>query len=375
MQIIKTIKNNIFNWWNTTDKYIVYYIGILVLVGIISILSTSFYVATRVGLDENFYVKKAILYIPFGLFLTYLISNLKIRWVKIFSISVFIPIFITLILTLFNSETKGAKRWLNIIGGYKFQPSEFLKPIFAIIIAMIIVKIQGYNKTNNILKLLKIKPARNYIILLLSIILSIILVLLLQPDIGMTLTFLIIIGAELITAGIPSKYLISLGSFILISLGIIITFKPHAINRINSFIKGSEQLSNSLKTISNSNILFGGHDNNLKRFIYDGHTDFIFSGIIEELGLIIAIIILLIFLGLLNRIYKQIYKKTNKFIIYSSTGITAFLTFQILINILSTIGIIPTKGMTLPFISYGGSSFISSCIGIGIILSLIREKY
>ena len=195
MQIIKTIKNNIFNWWNTTDKYIVYYIGILVLVGIISILSTSFYVATRVGLDENFYVKKAILYIPFGLFLTYLISNLKIRWVKIFSISVFIPIFITLILTLFNSETKGAKRWINIIGGYKFQPSEFLKPIFAIIIAMIIVKIQGYNKTNNILKLLKIKPARNYIILLLSIILSIILVLLIHQDILMTLTFFIIIGA------------------------------------------------------------------------------------------------------------------------------------------------------------------------------------
>ena len=130
----------------------------------------------------------------------------------------------------------------------------------------------------------------------------------------------------------------------------------------------------SLKAIGESGILFGGSGNNIKKLIPDVHTDFIFAGIVENFGPVIATLIVASFFSVILHILGDVYQKNNKFIVYSVVGIVSYLTFQITINLSSTLGIIPTKGMTLPFISYGGSSFVSSCIAIGIILSLLQYQ-
>ena len=343
----------------------------IIAIGIIAVMSTSFSVAGRTNQNYYIYIKKMLFYIPFGLSVLIIIQYFKPKQIRNISIIGFIILTILLFLTLLNPSVKGAQRWINL-GFFKIQPSEFLKPVFAIVIAIILAKIKRY-KENNFIDLLKNKPARNYIILLLGILITTLFVFKLQKDYSMFLIYACIFGAELLLTGINLKYITGLVIVGIMSI-FIIAKVPHVAKRIDSFRNGSFQGVKSKNAIENSNLFFGGHDNNLKKYIPDVHTDFIFTGIIEETSGIVAISIIFVFLFLLLHLFMKIYKKTDEFTIYSSVGILTYFTYQIVIHIASNLGLIPIDGITLPFMSYGGSSFISSCIGIGILLSLLRNS-
>ncbi len=418
MFIRRTENNWLTKWWLGVDKTVLFSVLALIVFGIIIQFSASPYQARRSGYDEYHFIKNISVYIWLGLFSMIFISLIDVQTIRKFTIFGFPLLYLLLLMTLFFAKIKGGRRWIDL-GIIKIQPSEFLKPVFAMIIAMVLVRIKDLHKSiktieknsgmdkkrkvffplkailfslNSVCKIFTIfkkkksvKPLneymqlkekrKNYCLLLFLVLFFIVAVLLAQPDVGMTVTYLVIFFSEIFVAGISYKIL-----GILLCLGLAVlpfayNFLPHFYQRINKFLMNDNyQLDKALDAIKESNLLLGGHSNNLKTIVPDIHTDFIFAAAIEEIGYILAILLIIIFLILIMHILYRLKTKNNLFVVFSGIGITSYITFQIMINILSTLGFIPTKGMTLPFISYGGSSFISSCIAIGLILSLLQDQ-
>ena len=373
----ENIKNkfiqNIGYFFQKLDMVVLIFLLIIIGIGIAAVISTSVYMANRIGQSSFIYVKKMFVYIPIGLFLLLSIQYLTPKQIRKISIVSFIILTLMLFLTLLNPSTKGANRWIDF-KILKIQPSEFLKPIFAIIIAMIFTKIKSLNKSTTIKTFFKNKPVRNYTFLLLFILLIVLVAVKLQKDFSMFITYAFIFSTELFLTGINLKYIYGLTGIGIGAIIAIVKYVPHVAKRVADFQNGSYQAAKGILAIENSNLFFGGHDNNLKQYIPELHTDFIFTGIIEETGGIFAIGIMLIFLLLILYLFMKIYKKTDKFTIYSCVGILSYFSYQIIVHIASNLGLMPIDGITLPFISYGGSSFISSCIGIGILLSLLKNS-
>ena len=374
--LMKRTENSLLSkWWLAVDKTILFTVLGLSIAGIFMVWSTSTYLAKRMGYDELFFVKKMAVYVPLGFVCLLMTSCIKTRWLRNSSILAFPLLTMAMISTIFFAETKGARRWIAISGGLKIQPSEFMKPIFAIIVAMIISRIKDLHKKD--LSIWKNKRERNYIMALLCMLGMFIGILLgIQKDFGMTVTYCVIFASEIFVAGLDKKWVATLGCMALGGVVFVLNFVPHVVARLQAFVsEDAYQLTKSLNAIRESNIFFGGHGNNLKTLIPDVHTDFIFAGIVEEFSPVVAALLIYVFFILISHIFNEAkQKKNNIFVVCSVVGIISYIAFQILINILSTLGFIPTKGMTLPFISYGGSSFLSSCIAIGIILSLLQDQ-
>lgn len=378
---VKRTENNLFTRWLTNvDKSILISVLSLIVVGILMMFATTPYAAKNIGAPEYSFIKKAIIYVIIGICVLITTSFLTTREIRYISVIGFAVFFVLLVATLFFPEVKGGRRWISI-AGFRLQPSEFLKPLFAVIISMILVRIKDLHisiKSHNPVKILKgiwgNKKEKNYIISLLIIFTLICFILVRQPDIGMTSTFFIIFAAEIFVAGISWWIIAGLGGLSICGLFLAYKFLPHVTARIESFFNFNYQLQMGLNAIKESGLFFGGHTNNLKIKVPDIHTDFIFAAVVEEVGPFISSLLLLVFFFLIIHIITTLKNKTNNFVVFASVGIVAYLSFQICVNISSTLGIIPTKGMTLPFISYGGSSFISSCFAIGVILSLLQDQ-
>lgn len=419
MFIRRTENNWLAKWWLGVDKTVLFSVLALIVFGILIQFSASPYQAKRIGYNEYHFIKNIFVYACIGIACMICISAVKLETIRKGTVLIFPMIYFMLMITLLFASTKGGKRWINL-KVIKIQPSEFLKPLFAITVAMILVRIKDLHKKvknfekksgmyekrkvflplrailltiNSIHKFFnffkrkkinngpideytKTKEKRNnYCILLAGILGFIIAVLLAQPDVGMTITYVIIFLSEVFVAGISKKLILALFGLVLGLLVFAYKFLPHFFIRINKFLMNDNyQLDKALDAIKESNFLIGGHANNLKTIVPDIHTDFIFAAVIEEFGPILAILLLIVFLVLIVHILYRLKIKDNLFVIFSGVGIISYLIFQICVNITSTLGFMPTKGMTLPFISYGGSSFISSCIAIGLVLSLLQDQ-
>jgi cell division protein FtsW len=290
--------------------------------------------------------------------------------IKRISIAAAAVLSVALVATLFLPAIKGGKRWLNILG-FSVQPSEFLKPVMAVVTAMMLVKIKELAAAGDS------KGMKRGIGALAAMFAVVTAVLLLQPDLGMTLAFLAILAAEAFVAGLPWKWVGAL-AFLAAALIFGAYFSsPHVASRIDRFVfsenSDTYQIDAGLNTIRRAG-LFGAQENNLKKSVPDVHTDFIFSAMVEEFGMLLAILVVSVFFRLGARVFSRLKEKRDPFAVYAVFGITSCMMFQVCVNLASTLGLIPTKGMTLPFISYGGSSFISSCLSIGIILALFGER-
>lgn len=366
MLIDRTDKSLVARWCLGVDKTILIETIFLILIGTFMIFSATPYSADRSNLDEFIFIKKYLIYVIIGLFTLIVSSFISIKNIKRLSVLGFVILCICLIATLFSEPIKGATRWINILGT-SVQPSEYLKPIFAVVVAIILVRIKEFQSLNDK------KRMKNNLFLLFGILAFVIGSLILQPDMGMTITFLVIFVVEVFVAGIAWKWILTIGVIGVGGLFSAYSFMPHFYNRINTFLFGGDtyQIDMGLEAIRESGIFFG-HSNNLKKTIPDVHTDFIFTAMVEEFGVLLSIIVLTVFFYLIIRVFNLLKDKKNPFVIFVGTGIAAYLIFQVCVNVASALGMIPTKGMTLPFISYGGSSFISSCLGVGILLSILQ---
>ncbi len=273
---------------------------------------------------------------------------------------------------IFGAEVKGARRWITI-AGFSLQPSEFLKPSFAVVAAWIIAL---HKRTAD-----KSKTAsafQGYHIAISLYVVAIIL-LLMQPDLGMTVVLTLVFAVQIFIAGLRFRFLaILMGVGAAGLAGAYATF-GHVQSRIDRFFSPDTgdtfQVDKSLDAIRAGGFVgVGPGQGNEKTGLPDAHADFIFSVLAEEMGLIFSAALIGIFLFIILRGFKRLQDTQDLFSVLAAGGLLAMFGFQSLIHIGSAINILPAKGMTLPFISYGGSSMLSMALSFGIILALTRQK-
>ena len=359
--------NSIFRkWFASIDQLLLFTILTLIAIGIwVSIASTPA-VALKLGLSPFYFVKQHVLLIPIALIFIVCLSALQPKHIRLLSLlGYFVGIALIVCTILFGSEIKGARRWLNIFG-FSLQPSEFLKPFITILTAWLIAKQYKNRKFQGIF------------ISLISICLVIPL-LLLQPDVGMMLVIVTTWLAQLFVSGLS---IIMILTFIISSLGALTSLYfvlPHFNDRVNRFIgsNGDDtdlyQVHKSLEAFKSGGLLGKGPGEGIvKMQVPDSHSDFIFSVIGEEFGLLVCIIIIALFVVLALRPLIKVIKSSSIFCYSAVFGIVFQIIVQVTVNISTALNIIPTKGMTLPFISYGGSSLLASSVSIGFLLALTK---
>jgi cell division protein FtsW len=363
------VDNNFFKiimwkWWRSVDRPLVFSVLILTATSLLLVTTASSSVANRIGVAEDFFSKRHIIYVLISLICVMFFSNLSLNSIKKIGILFFVVNFIFLILVKFMGyEIKGAKRWVNILG-FSLQPSEFIKPFFGIIVAYIF----SYFQNKNISFI--------YTIIIYSAVTGL---LILQPDLGMVVTLTGIWGVQLFIAGMPLIWILCAFLFIIFGLYFAYLFLPHVTSRIDSFLDPTShenyQVSQSLKAFESGGYFGKGPgEGTIKHNIPDSHADFIFSIAGEEFGSVICAFITLTFAFIVVRGILILSRKNDEFTILACTAILAQLALQSIINMGVSLNMLPTKGMTLPFISYGGSSSIAVGISIGILLSLSKEQ-
>ena len=350
--------NNILDlqkWWNEIDKINFILISVLLFIGII--LSFS--------LNQNSIIfNKHLLFSIIAFILMIHLSFLEVKTLRRISLFFFIFFIIILFLILLlDYEVKGSKRWLKLYG-LSLQPSEFIKPFYFMLTSWFIV--QGIN-------------GRNFY--LIALIISFIVVsglIILQPDFGMTFLIFLTFFSQLFIAGL-SIYLVIFALFSLCMLSFLsYYFFDHVQRRIETFLNPAAdtyQIDLSMRAFKSGGFFGKGPGQGiLKEKIPDANTDFIFAVAGEELGFLFCSIIILLILFIIIRFLLKLLIIKDPYLIIASVGLVSSFGLQSLINIFSSLSIIPTKGMTLPYISYGGSSMIASSILFGFLLSLTKKN-
>lgn len=358
--------NLIKKWWLDIDKVNFVIVLAIIVFGLMMTASSGSAIAKRINVDKFFFLKKQLVFAAIALCLLVIISFFdqeKIRLFALFGLGISI-IFLLLVL-LFGAQVKGAKRWISLFG-FTLQPSEFAKTFFVVFNAFLLhrfYKEKWYIKYG----------------ISAGLFLFIILLLILQPDLGMTIIFTALWAVQIFLCGVPWIFIVGIGGIVVFgALGAYLTF-PHFQNRINSFLDADEknyQVERSFDAFVNGSFFGKGPGNGVvKNFIPDAHTDFVFAVVGEEYGIFSCAMIIIIFTYLITRIVKRALDEENMFVYLSLCGLMMQFTMQVIVNIGVSLKLFPTKGMTLPFISYGGSSMMSMAICFGLILALTKRKY
>ncbi len=361
-----------YQWWKSIDKPILSLILLLFLVGLFfSLVSTSLIASDKLDTNTYFFFFKHTVFVFFGFFLIFFFSFIPEKEIYRISVIFFcLSSILLLLVPIIGVEIKGSKRWIDLVILPRIQPIEFVKPFLIVIISMIICS-QKYNNFN----------LKYFLSFLLTMLISGLLML--QPDIGQTLLIGFIWLVLIFISGI-SIFFLSL--VFLISLTGIVFIINHFTqfkyikDRLFSFFNPETGSHNFQSDKALESIISGGFfgkgigEGTLKNRVPEAHTDYIISVISEEFGVIFIMLILLTYLVLIFSVLKKVYKENDKTIKLILTGSISLILMQAMIHIGVNIRLFPTTGMTLPFLSYGGSSIISISIMSGIILNLTKRK-
>ena len=372
MDFKKSIFNLYYNWWKNIDKFLFFLIILLFVTGLFfSLVSTSLLVSDKLNTNDYAFFFKHLSFVVLGVIIIFLISVINEQ--KLFKISPIIFLFslISLLLVpLIGVEVNNAQRWIDLYFLPRFQPIELVKPFLIILISLIL----SSEKYTNI-----------YLKYLFSFLITLLIALLLaaQPDIGQTLLIFFSWAVLIFISGINVIFLISSCLTLSLVLYLLINFVPkfaYIKNRIFSFFNTETGTHNAQSEKAIDSITSGGYfgkgigEGTLKNRVPEAHTDYIISVISEEFGVIAIILILLIFLIFIYSVFKKVYLENEERIKLVLVGCISLILVQAMIHIGVNIRLFPTTGMTLPFISYGGSSIISISILSGIILNLTKRK-
>jgi cell division protein FtsW len=363
MIITRSDRSNIALWWWTIDRYLLTGFFILLLIGVFLVMASSQHLTQSLNLSSHHFTLRHILFGTLSIPIIISFSILNQRQIKIISIlGMVISILLIFSTVIDGDKIKGAQRWLYI-GNISFQPSEVCKPFFIIFNAWVL----------SLWAEKKDFPGWIWSITSISIISAL---LLLQPDLGMTILFIFTWGFQLFITGIPLIIII----FLIISFPIFMIISYHNFDhvkiRIDSFIEGTTyQVSKSLQSFEAGGLLGKGPGEGLyKKSLPDAHSDFVFAVAAEEYGALICSFIIIIYASIILRTLFYTIRNDNLFLILAIAGLAFQFGFQSLIHMASNTDLIPTKGMTLPFLSYGGSSILASAIMAGMLLGLTRTN-
>jgi cell division protein FtsW len=353
-------------WWWTVDRSMLTAVMALIVFGIVLVAAASPPVAERIGLDQFHFIKRHLVYLVPSLVLLFGLSLLELKTLRRFSVIVFGLSLISMILVLFiGMEIKGAQRWLHL-PGFSLQPSEFIKPAFAVVSAWFMAKQKSEPDF----------PGNKIAAGLFLIVVSL---LLLQPDLGMTVIVTSIYGAQIFLAGFPFIWLMIFGIAAIALLFTSYFVFDHVKSRIDRFLDPDSgdnyQVGKALEAFKEGGLIgVGPGQGEVKLSLPDSHSDFIFAVAGEELGLFFVVIIISLFGFILLRGLNRVMDSNDMFVILATGGLLTMFALQAFIHMGSSVSLIPTKGMTLPFISYGGSSLLAIGMAMGMVLSLTRRR-
>jgi cell division protein FtsW len=361
-----------YQWWKNLDKFILSLIITLFLIGLFfSLVSTSLIASDKLDTNSYFFFFKHLVFVSIGLILIFVFSYMDRKILYKCSIYIFCLSFLLLFLVpIIGTEVKGSKRWLDLFFLPRLQPIELVKPFFIITLSLII----SHEKLSNF----TLKFIFSFLLTLL-----IILFLVIQPDFGQTLLIGFSWAILILISGINLLFLITvigIGIVLLLYTAFYVPKFEYIKNRLLSFFDSDSGTHNFQSDKAIESITSGGFfgkgigEGTLKNRVPEAHTDYIISVISEEFGVIAIILILVLFLVFIFSVMKKVSKESDNKIKLILVGSISLILLQAMIHIGVNIRLFPTTGMTLPFISYGGSSIISISILSGVILNLTKRR-
>lgn len=367
MRLNRTDTTTVGRWWWTIDRYTLLALAVLVGIGAVLVTASSPPVAERINVDRFYFVKRQMVFLVISCALMFGISLLNEVQVRRLAVLGFLgSMVLMMLLPLAGTEIKGATRWMYI-GGMSVQPSEFLKPCMAVVMAWIFsegLKTPGF-------------PGYRVAMALYAVV---VLLLLAQPDFGMAVTVSVVFGAQFFLAGLPFIWVIA--GIVLAVFGVFgaYAFFSHVRERIDRFLDPSSgdnyQVAKSLEAFQNGGFLGQGPgEGRVKLHLPDSHTDFVFAVAGEEFGMILCLMIIALFGFIVLRGFTRVWRGRDMFVMLSVVGLLTQFGIQSVINMGVAVNMLPAKGMTLPFISYGGSSLMAVALGMGMVLALTRLRY
>ena len=361
-----------YKWWKNIDKFILTLIILLFLVGLFfSLVSTSLLASDRLNTNDYLFFFKHLVFLIIGVFFIFIFSSIdQENLLKISTILFIASIILLSLVPLIGIEVKGSKRWIDLYLLPRFQPIELVKPFLIVFLSVIL----SNKKFGNI-----------YLRYLISFIVTLLIVFLLalQPDIGQTLLTLFSWSVLIFISGISFIFLISFIFMLIVSFTYLILFVSkfsYIKSRILSFFDTETGTHNFQSDKALESIVSGGFfgkglgEGTLKNRVPEAHTDYIISVISEEFGIIAIILILFLFLVFIHTVFKKVNLENDDISKLILVGCISLILMQVMIHVGVNIRLLPTTGMTLPFISYGGSSIVGMSIISGIILNLTKRK-
>lgn len=354
-------------WWWTVDRWSLGALMAIVLLGIVMTLAASPAVAERLNLDTFYFARRQLGFLPMAVAAMVFASLLSPIGVRRIGIAMFVVFFgLTLATPFVGPEIKGATRWLHL-GGVSIQPSEFLKPAFAVAAAWLIAA--GRLQPSG--------PGYPLAVVLLALTVG---ALLLQPDVGMALMVTAVWMTQLFLIGLPVAVVVILVGLVAAGgVGAYYSF-GHVRARVDNFLdpaSGSDgyQVARSLEAFRSGGLLGRGPgEGRVKEVLPDAHSDFILAVVGEEFGIIACMLLIGLFAFVVVRGLGRSLRHDNLFVVLAAAGLLVQFGLQALVNMASTVHLIPPKGITLPFISYGGSSTIALAWAMGMMLALTRDR-
>ncbi|WP_159710670.1 FtsW/RodA/SpoVE family cell cycle protein [Geminicoccus flavidas] len=348
------------SWWWTVDRVLMLGFAILAVIGLILVFAASGPVAIRNNNPATYFVERQAIFLAASIALMLCASMLSPRGVlrlAWFLLAVFIGL---TALTPYGPEVKGAHRWLDF-GSFRLQPSEFVKPTLAVAVAWLLARSQG---------LRGLWPS------LLPVCLALVM-LARQPDIGMAFVVAAVFGIQLFLAGLGWGWITAAAGAGIGGLWGAYLFYPHFTQRVDGFMDPSQevyQVDKAMNAVASGGLLGRGPGEGVVKFqLPDAHSDFIFAATAEEFGVITCLALVGLFFFLLFRALRRVSGLHDRFCLLAAGGLAAQFGLQAFINMAVNLNLMPTKGMTLPFISYGGSSLLAFGLSMGLLLALTRR--
>lgn len=354
-------------WWWTMDRWLLGTVAILLLFGVLMSFAASPAAAARMNVGDPFhFALRQCVFAAAGAVILVGASLLDDRGVRRVAFFVYLAaILIMAALPFIGHNAKGATRWLDL-GGFSLQPSEFMKPALIVLVAWMFAEAQ---KGQGV-------PGVTIAFLLYGISVALLLI---QPDVGQTILITIAFGAAFWMAGVPISWVMGMGLASIAGLVAVYSVFPHVASRVDRFLNpgsaDTHQVDRAAEAIAAGGLIGRGPGEGvMKRHVPDLHTDFIYSVAAEEYGLIFSLVLIGLFAFLVVRGLYRALKLSDPFQQVAAAGLFVLVGEQVLINVAVNLNLIPTKGMTLPFISYGGSSMLAICLTLGLALALTRRR-
>jgi len=359
-------RNPLSQWWWTVDRPQLGAVIALMLSGVILSLAASPPVATRIGLDPFHFFSRHVLFLLPSFIVLIGVSFMSPRQIRRSALIVFAVSIVLIVATLLiGPEVKGSRRWIMLLG-VNIQASESAKPAFVVIAAWLFAESTRRPEM----------PATSMALVLLLMLVSLLVA---EPDFGQTMLILMVWGSLFFIAGMRMIWVMGLAGAAGTGLFFAYLLVPHVAGRIQRFMNPSSgdtfQVDTAMEAFANGGWFgLGPGEGIAKRNLPDSHTDFVFAVAAEEFGIILCLVLLALFAFIVIRALSRAYATEDMFARFAASGLAILFGVQAAINMSVNLQLIPAKGMTLPFISYGGSSMVSLAYGVGMMLALTRLR-